>query len=286
MNKHFYLVSLLVVAGLTACSSGDDEPTQAPTPERKITIEVSENPLTDGSADGARSTRGTIITTASLNEFHMNYQESPYSATKTGNEWSTMPSIWPGVGNDDKIFFYAYNGGVYYYGGGDPYVSFTVDELASNQKDFLVAQTAPTAYNDDRGKVRLTFDHACAAIDFKFQITNALAENLEGNNLTVSSLVLKNVIKKGEYHYSSKAWSLLSEKSYYTLTNSEKTITTTASTVSDTGTMFIIPQTLDSDACMEIAYGGKTATVSLAGATWEAGKHYDVTIRLGTTTIK
>ena len=116
---------MLAATGLMACSSDDkndlkEEP-------RPMIVDVL----------GTRADAPT--TTATLSNFSMNYQDNKYNFKKTGETWST--NTWPGgVGSDQKIDFYAYTGGTFNYNGGNPYVSFTVQETVASQHDLLVAE--------------------------------------------------------------------------------------------------------------------------------------------------
>ena len=287
MNKYFFLWAVAALT-LSSCSN-DDEPTANRYP---LTIEVSENPLLDEAGNPVTTTRGTVITTETLETFYMNYQnDDPYTVTKSNNTWTPDPISWPAGNHDTKIDFYAYSAGTYQYNGGSPYVSFTVDGTVSDQKDLLVAHRN-VSYNDASGKVWLTFDHACAAVDFQIQITNTLRTKL-GGDLKVNSITLQGIANKGEYHYGEgwKSLSVTDSPPKYSLNNSEMDISTTP-TAANNGTLFMIPQTLGDNAKLVVNYKkssdveANTAEISLKGRTWEAGKQYIVTIKLGTGLIK
>ena len=287
MNKYFFLWA---VAALTLSSCSDDD---EPTAERyPLTIAVSENPLLDEAGNPVTTTRGTVITTGTLASFYANYQDTKYTATKSSEgTWSTSPSYWPfGVEKSTMIDFYAYSAGTFN-NESSPYVSFTVDENVSAQNDLLVAHRN-VSYNETGGKVWLTFDHACAAVDFQIQITNTLRTKL-GGDLKVNSITLQGIANKGEYHYGEgwKSLSVTDSPPKYSLNNSEMDISTTP-TAANNGTLFMIPQTLGDNAKLVVNYKkssnveAKTAEISLKGRTWEAGKQYIVTIKLGTGLIK
>lgn len=264
-----------VAAALAACSS-EDTPVPATQP-RLLTVEVSENPLVDENGQAAPARRGAEITASTLTGFSMNYESTKYDVSKSGSTWINNPDAWP-VPDDSKITFYAYNGGTFYSEG--HYVSFTVDNTVSDQKDLLVA-TKSVAYNDASGKVWLTFDHACAAVNFNVQRTNTL-----GADVTVTSIRLEGVKNQGEYNYT--AWSDLSGSGSYELLNSTMTVTTTPTATSN-GTLFLIPQTLDASAKLVITYTkgtSKTAEISLKDITWAKGTKYTVNIKLGTKLIQ
>ena len=305
--KHIKLMALLLAVGLTACSS-DDEVERGLLPEdssnlkqrppfsddsqaqRLIIVEVEETPMTDTSApeEEKMETRATATTTSTLAAFSMNYQGNKSAFKKTGTEWNTLS--WPGwVRTNEKIDFYAYTGGTFYYNSDNPYLTFTVAEDASHQHDLLVAENKQIAYSDAGGRVSLTFDHACAAVLFKVQITNTLKTKL-GGYLTVNSIVLHNVKNSGEYYYGTKSWVVGKSSSYYTLTNSDIFVTTSYESL-PCGHLFMIPQTSAANGTegtyLEVKYttsGANTAYIPVQ-INWEAGKLYTISIRLGTKTI-
>ena len=285
------------VIALAACGDNDDAVTTpvepAPTP-RLLTVEVSENPMQDNEASAREMKRtAAATTTATLSSFTMNYTDAWYNNfTKTGGTWSTAD--WPyGVNENTKIDFYAYNAGSFQWNSGTPYVSFTMDEDAFSQKDLLVATHKQISYNDAKGKVSLTFDHACAAVQFQICQTKTVTE--QKHSFTINSIVLKNVRKNGDYNYDS-GWTLGSDRTNYTLTNTlEKTLTSTLEKTSILTTdyqplpckwLFLIPQSQDGIQ-LEIKYtidGGaeeKTKVLNVGTGNWEQGKQYTVNIRVG-----
>jgi hypothetical protein len=306
-------MALLLAVGLTACSA-DDETERGLLPEdssnlkqrppfsddsqaqRLIIVEVEETPMTDTSApeEEKMETRATATTTSTLAAFSMNYQQgNKYDFEKTGTEWSSF--YWPGsVENNERIDFYAYTRGTFYYNSGNPYLTYTVEENASTQHDLLVAEHKQISYNevkDSEGKahVSLSFNHACAAVFFKVQITNTLKTKL-GGDLTVNSIVLHNVKNSGDYYYGTKSWVVGKSSSYYTLTNSDIFVTTSYESL-PCGHLFMIPQTSAANGTegtyLEVKYttsGAKTAYIPVQ-INWEAGKLYTISIRLGTKTI-
>ena len=273
------------VIALAACGDNDDavpipiEPTPSP---RLLTVEVSENPMQDNEASARVMNRtAAATTTASLSSFTMNYTDAWYNNfTKTGGTWSTAD--WPyGVNENTKIDFYAYNAGSFQWNSGTPYVSFTMDEDAFSQKDLLVATHKQISYNDAKGKVSLTFDHACAAVQFQICQTKTVTD--EEHKFTVNSVVLKNVCKNGDYYYDS-GWTLGSNLTDLTLTNSTITLTT-AYQLLPCQWLFLIPQSQDGIQ-LEIKYtvdegAEKTKILNVGTDSWEQGKQYTVNIRVG-----
>ena len=273
------------VIALAACGDNDDAVTTpvepAPTP-RLLTVEVSENPMQDNEASAREMKRtAAATTTASLSSFTMNYTDAWYNNfTKTGGTWSTAD--WPyGVNENTKIDFYAYNAGSFQWNSGTPYVSFMMDEDAFSQKDLLVATHKQISYNDAKGKVSLTFDHACAAVQFQICQTKTVTE--QKHSFTINSVVLKNVHKDGDYNYDS-GWTLGSNLTDLTLTNSTITLTT-AYQLLPCQWLFLIPQSQDGIQ-LEIKYtvdegAEKTKILNVGTDSWEQGKQYTVNIRVG-----
>lgn len=273
------------VIALAACGDNDDAVTTpvepVPTP-RLLTVEVSENPMQDNEASARVMNRtAAATTTASLSSFTMNYTDAWYNNfTKTGGTWSTAD--WPyGVNENTKIDFYAYNAGSFQWNSGTPYVSFMMDEDAFSQKDLLVATHKQISYNDAKGKVSLTFDHACAAVQFQICQTKTVTE--QKHSFTINSVVLKNVHKNGDYYYDS-GWTLGSNLTDLTLTNSTITLTT-AYQLLPCQWLFLIPQSQDGIQ-LEIKYtvdegAEKTKILNVGTDSWEQGKQYTVNIRVG-----
>ena len=293
MKNRLFLTALAITAGLlTACSS-DDEGTpggETPSPnktERHISVEVSERPITSDVAQ----TRAAISTIETLTSFEMHciYNNNPrnYNAEKSGNDWTVTPDTWPNT--DARIPFYAHSGGTFVKSDVN-YVSFSTDEDAFNQHDLLVASNT-VAYNDRNGLVPLTFSHACAALRFYVQMSNTLSGKLNGQTLTVSSIMLRNVYNSGDYVFGS-GWrnvgKTVDPTSDYTLPNGNIVITTTSEPL-PTDYLFLIPQSR-TDTYLEVGYtvgSGTTKTVTIELPTnWEAGKEYNINIKLGTTLIE
>lgn len=297
--KQTKLILLMMTACLAGCSSDDAEPKQtaeqkmSSQPSRPMIVEVQENAVVDAKTSAPMSiTRAESPTnTTMLEKFSMNYLSTyKYDFTKTAGHWDTDKS-WPsGVGNDQKIDFYAYTGGTFEFNSGtDPYVSFTVNEHASSQCDLLTAEHKAISYNDAGGRVSLLFDHACAIIQFNVYLSSALSTQL-GGSLSVTSIVLRNVYSQGQYHYSSKEWTNAGTPRPYTLSNTEITVTTASQPLS-CGYVFMIPQQREKNGTenvyLEINYdhgGAKTATIPMA-VNWSAGKLYTLNINIGTAVI-
>ena len=144
------------------------------------------------------------------------------------------------------------------------------------------------AYSDAGGRVSLSFNHACAAIQFKIGQSQTLANK----SVTFNSITLVDVNNSGKYYYNqTPAWQEQSGNAYYTLedaTSIEVPVSTTTHDGArslDCGCLFMIPQA-HSNAKIRIKYNtDKTAEIPLGTINWEAGKLYTISIRLGTNTI-
>ena len=286
MKKLLFLFSVIALAACGDSDDGVNTPPDAPSP-RLLTVVVGENPMQDESANAREMTRtAAATTTASLSNFTMNYTDAwDNDFTKTGDTWST--ATWPtGDEKDKKINFYAHDGGTFQWNEGTPYVTFTMDENAFVQKDFLVAKHENISYNDNGGKVSLTFDHACAAVQF-------YVYQEEDASYTVNSIILRGMYNRAEYSYStgwgeygySPEWKKDESKRIYTLTNGDITVTK-AKQLLPCGWLFFIPQS-KSGIKIDVTYskaGGTTSNtkaLSLPAGTWEAGMQYTVDIRIG-----
>lgn len=297
----------LAVAGIAACSGDDDDPVtgglQQPLP---LTITVDENPLLNPDASSqAPATRTAITTTASLTAFTLDYQYIRSGELQSGNNhvtkdvngnWSA--GYWPiSAADNTPVSWYAHTDGTIV-NQTDPYLNFAVEELATSQKDLLVA-SASGYKAETGGRLTLTFDHACTALRFYVK----KAKNLDDHTLTVTSIKLCNVVKDGRYYFRTSSWTPGSTRTLFTLY--EGTGMTLGSTdytplnAHEDDYLFIIPQTLTAwDTTTAIASAGNQTYIQLQcsidggstysglayipfAATLEAGMQHDVTINIG-----
>ena len=282
MKKLLFLFSVIALAACGDSDDGVNTPPDVPSP-RLLTVEVGENPMQDENANAREMTRtAAATTTATLSSFTMNYTDS-WSAnfSKTDGPWDT--ATWPNTvkNNDTAIDFYAHDGGTFNWNSGNPYVVFTMYNDPFNQKDFLVATHKNISFNDNQGKVSLTFDHACAAVQFK------VYKEVD-TDYTVNSIVLKGMKNQANYSYSagwntlgySTEWSSDASKRFYTLTNGNIAVTK-AKQLLPCKWLFFIPQAKD-DIQIVINYNtDKQKILTLSSGTWEAGMQYTVNIKIG-----
>ena len=296
------LILLLIATGLAACSNDDEV---APVQERPITVTVSEKPFTAPTSNAAlvRSTRAAITTTETFSAFSIDYvygskpSTGKRTATKTAGTWNC--GYWPDTDNDNIVVnWYAHSDGTFQRDDdeGTPYIYFSVDENAAQQKDLLVS-TLSASYKECGGHLNFTFDHACAAVKFYVKKAN----NLSDYTLTVSSVKLSGVVKAGNYYYNTSTWTLGDEKSSYTLYDgTEKTLSNSdyeALGATDAPYLFLIPQKLTAwtppsapantylELTCTIRKDGSSVFDGTAyipfGATLAGGTQYDVKINIG-----
>ena len=316
---------LLCLALFAACSSDDDgQVAQDSSQEQKqpqktypLSIEVAENPMVQ-EGEGGSSRRAAITNTSTLTGFKMYYAyagghiddeggENGLSVTKNGEgKWTTSAS-WPIVGADVEVTWYAMSSGSFY-NSGNPYINFTVEELATNQKDLLVSKVAGKTLNNCEGHLNYTFDHACAAVRFLVK----KAKNLNAYTLNISpseeiSIKLFNVVNQGRYYYNNVAptpkWELADSWASYTLSSGTfenlRSDAYTELAQGDGPYLFMIPQTLTAwnhtgtpaNTYIELncsitksgdpgfSYSGK-AYIPFS-ATFAPGYQYDVKINIG-----
>ena len=300
-TKSKLCILLLIATGLAACSNDDEV---APVQERPITVTVSEKPFTAPTSNAAavRSTRAAITTTETFSAFSIDYvygskpNTGSRTATKTTGTWN-VDGYWPDT--KKEVNWYAHSDGTFYRDDdeGTPYISFTVDENAAQQKDLLVA-TLSASYDECGGHLNFTFDHACAAVRFYIK----KAKNLSDYTLTVSNVKLSGVVKAGDYYYNTSTWILGDAKSSYTLYDgTPKTLSNSdyeALDATDAPYLFLIPQTLTAWAPpsapantyleLECTISKNSSNVFIDGtayipfaATLAGGTQYDVKINIG-----
>ena len=267
---------------------------------RPLTISVSETPFIspDASSAGARvgdyesSTtssvkRAAITTTSSLKAFNLDYtygssHGSATAAKANDGKW-TSTGNWPDTDTYNSVTWYASTDGTFYQAddaNNTPYLSFTVNEEVANQKDLLVATTAGT-WDATKGNLSFTFDHVCSALRFYMK----KATNMSDYTLTVTSVILHNVVKKGDYYFGTSAWkpgTATTDYTDYTLFTGTATLGTAEYTPMDTSEkpyVIVIPQTLTAwkpapNTALSNSYLELTCTISKDNTTLHSGTAY------------
>ena len=314
MKKNIYFLGFLLLA---ACAN-DDEPTgQQVQNTYPLTIEVTENPLIPDGEEGS-STRAAITDNSSFATFYLNYKYGNYypedddavandkqTLSKTSETWSGGSWPNPAVYPNYEVNWFAYTDGIFHFTDDNShkaYINCVSDEFSSGQKDLLVATASGTYTGTNNGTLSFTFNHVCSAVRFQVKKSSNLGEH----SLTVSSIVLKNVVKHGKYYYDTDTgyWELItteaSDFTDYTLySGNDKTITSSYTclngTNEDNSYLFLIPQELKGDVSsgtyVEIAwksnYGSNesgTAKIPLPKEL-KKGHRHDIKISIGTTTL-
>lgn len=273
MKKLLLALSVIILA---ACGNEDNavtKPTIQTSTKRMLNVKLSSTTLLSGDAN-SQETLGTEgeTTTETLSTFRMSYGGLWYNDfEKVNGKWN--PVEWPSdVDNVTPIDFYANDGGTFVWNNGNPYVSFTMDENAFTQKDFLVATHKQISYNEKRGAVSLAFNHACAIVQFKvFKEGDA--------DYTVNSIKLKNVKKTGDYYYNeSTNWQNIGTPTDYTLTNGDIVVTNDKQLLPSKW-LFIIPQSKD-EITIEVNYNADQQKIINLTGSWEANKLYTISIKI------
>lgn len=244
------------------------------------------------------SSRGTLVSSSSwTGEFGVSavYTKSEASrsffqdqkASKSGNIWyaSGDTQAWP---TDGALSFYAYapyqHVSLSLQGSDDVTKNKTLRYVAStslgSQPDLIVAKSENISRTSSSANtaVQLKFSHALTAITFSVS-----ADMIPG---TVKSITVKNVSGQGDYNISTGTWGSLgaASASYaISLGTSGAGIAVKAgkskALTDGSSALLMVPQTFaaGSSAQIEMVFhdGNKdrTVTASLAGTSWDAGKH-------------
>lgn len=244
------------------------------------------------------SSRGTLVSSSSwTGEFGVSavYTKSGASqsffqdqkASKSGNIWyaSGATQAWP---TDGALSFYAYapyqHASLSLQGSDDVTKNKTLRYVAStslgSQPDLIVAKSENISRTSSspNSAVQLKFSHALTAITFSVS-----ADMIPG---TVKSIKVKNVSGQGDYNISTGTWGSLgaASASYaISLGTSGAGIAVKAgeskALTDGSSALLMVPQTFaaGSSAQIEMVFhdGNKdrTVTASLAGTSWDAGKH-------------
>jgi len=194
---------------------------------------------------------------------------------------ATEQTNFPSDGS--SVTYYAYqpfaNSSVVY--DGNKSIKYTVPNASgttnADQPDILYACNTSSATDKT---IKLNFNHACTAVRF------VIGTDLLGG--TIKRITLKNVYGSGNLDLSTGAWSNHGTKTSFSTTGS-KAVTTSGAALTANGEYFMmIPQTLPSDAAIEIEYSNdytpnKVLSKTISG-TWFAGT--TVTYAIGSSTVK
>lgn len=168
-----------------------------------------------------------------------------------------------------------------------PTITYTINDDASKQKDFVVAQL----YNQKKTEndVKLSFLHALTQVNFSAKGSN--------NNLkyTISSISIEGVANTGTYSFADSTWSVTGKAGIYTYPIADNA-PVSGTTISDLdqakGALMLMPQAMTTDSKIKISYNVYNATyvkidavtdavISLNNtAAWGVGKKVRYTLTL------
>ena len=283
-----YVFALAGMMALSSCSSNEEEQAVG---KRPIVFGSVLADVHEGRATLATNLGGTIgifgykyakdTWTGTTETPNFMYKEV---ATSTNNTtWTTANSyFWPDD-NTKQLRFFGYapasafsgNNGTFSTSatqGMPTFMGYTVPTNNAEQIDLMFGESNEYL-STSTGSVTINFHHILSAITF------SLGANSAG---TVQSVKFKGVPYTGTYSASTSGGSWTVENVPGTNANEYS---------GNLSAVFLmIPQTLPSTACLEVAYtdgnsNGHTLTYSLGGITWQMGKKYDYTINIAENTI-
>ena len=245
------------------------------------------------------SSRGTLVSSSSwTGEFGVSavYTKSGVNrsffqdqkASKSGNIWyaSGNTQAWP---TDGTLSFYAYapygDGSLSLQGSDAVSKSKTLRYVASTsnisaQPDLIVAKSENISRTSSspNSPVQLKFSHALTAITFSVS-----ADMIPG---TVKSITVKNVSGQGDYNISTGtwgSWGAASASYAISLGSSGAGIAVKAgeskALTDGSSALLMVPQTFAAGSSAQIemvfhdGHKDRTVTASLAGTSWDAGRH-------------
>lgn len=287
--KKILLLMAMIVAGIMITSCSNEEEQSAG--KRPIVFGSVLADIYEGRATLATNLGGTIgifgykyakdTWTGTTETPNFMYKEV---ATSTNNTtWTTANSyFWPDD-NTKQLRFFGYAPASAFSGtngtfassatlGMPTFMGYTVPTNNAEQIDLMFGESNEYL-SASTGSVTINFHHILSAITF------SLGANSAG---TIQSVKLKGIPYIGTYSASTTggSWAV------------EPVPGVGANEYSGglSAVFLMIPQTLPSTACLEVAYtdgssNGHTLTYSLGGITWLMGKKYDYTINIAENTI-
>jgi hypothetical protein len=237
------------------------------------------------------STRGKLITSSTLESFSVSAFQTRTATSETTSETTTLFTDEENTTSDNSTWVYD-SGKIYYWPGDaftlDFYAVAPADVVTSNgfsyanddtrneftyivpsspdkQQDLMVASETKVKGNNN-APVGLAFEHICAAVEFN--VGNA--DDFSG---TITEIRVSGIANTATYTFGS-GWSTPSGSATYTITPED------GNTFGDNQRLILLPQTLGSDAKIEVVYTlngattSSTYTYSLSGQTWAANNCY------------
>ncbi|MBQ8711992.1 MAG: fimbrillin family protein [Prevotella sp.] len=244
-----------------------------------------QNGIESGQSVNKTTTRGTEITTSSLEEFsvlayrydknvawdsqttltpNFFYNKKATKDETDGNFRMTKNSYWPST--DDRITFCAYapvgSKSIELSGedeAGKPYINFTVNNTITAQSDLITAVAKNQDPDIGENNVELQFSHALTAVKFVvgsdlmdalgYYAWNSFNNYADGTPTQITSISLVNVIGTGTYTFG-EGWTAKGEADQtYTLTGLTTSVTSEEGTAisADNQTFFMIPQSFTNE---------------------------------------
>lgn len=202
-----------------------------------------------------------------------NFMYNESITRKNGVHISSQKHRWPGSTYQLQFFaFYPYNNPNYVISdktqAGYPNINVTIPEDVAQQQDMLVASSGEIS-GDRRNRIPLKFSHALSAI--KFICGQDMQEG------TVVSVALKGIYSNAQYNMGSKTWSNHGRKTNFLQTLNKITSGMSGEKLTtEAQTFMMIPQTLGSDASIEVRFTDNknithTLSASLANTHWSTG---------------
>ncbi len=234
----------------------------------------------DSFAVSAYSYKGTWNESLTPNWFH------GVKATLSDGSYALASTYyWPGSAYKMKFFAYAPTDNSAYVlsestQAGYPTLTVTVPTDVAKQQDLLASQSGELAGNY-RNNVDLSFKHILTAV--KFVCGDDMAAG------TVKSVTLKGVYSKGTYNMGTGSWTTSGSTTSFTQTLDKATEGTSGEAITtDAQTFMMIPQTLPTDATIEVKFTDSsntehTLTANVSGQAWPKGS--TVTYKLSTSSI-
>ena len=290
--KTLFVAALAMVFSIQACMKNTLEEYGSTNGSNDISFICKESNSNGNDNDKETKTAPTTSLTQPIGLFAYkhNMPQLNSSATQIAHNHQIKPiggGYWKGSNNliwpdESFVTFFAY----YPYYEAEPNISFnptlpiitySIPTDISKQIDLLSAKSIPYfIYNKTKPIVSLLFNHALTAIQFK---TGA---NLPAG-VTIKSISFKNIYFKGKHSLGTKgenahAWTVdQTQKRDFTLTlNYSSDGTAGKDITTPDNTFFLLPQTLPSEAAVEVTMmiNGQLKTLKKAinGKTWKQGE--------------
>jgi hypothetical protein len=227
---------------------------------------------------------------------------SAQTVTWDSGTWTYSPTkYWPRSNGDwEYVHLFAYSPSTVPFFGvadGNPQLHFTTAEDPDDQTDLIVAAMYNARGDENDGKVTFKFDHVLSRIGFRVENASEAAATISSVKFDYSGI--KNA---GTYTFSSSTvagsnkdpgnWSTIGASTFsgtaVTLFTGSATLTTNNEyDISNQNYLMLIPQIIDNTQKpikLKYTIDGNSeveGTASLSSSSWEPGKAYIYTLRIG-----